>query len=128
MKLMHLSAIVFLTLILVMACGSDVSDDSVIDTAPAASPVVALEAQGQGASCPTTLTCPSSLPGGYNTFMYAYHYTTQIQCWYRNSTTNAVSSTALAISPTCATCCAPGYCPNQRLNTITYAQTWSCTQ
>lgn len=113
-------------LLAVMSIGCATVDEG--DSTSSVDPEKGLEVQGKGGgACPTTVSCPSSF-GTYNTFMYAYHYTTQLTCWYRNSTTNAVASTSVPISATCSNCCAPGYCPDQRLNTITYAQSWTCSQ
>jgi hypothetical protein len=73
----------------------------------------------------SSLSCPYSLPS-YPTFMYAINYSTSIVCWYRNASYQT-SSTTLNKAPGCGTCCAVGYCPNQRIGQPTYSTNWSCT-
>jgi hypothetical protein len=72
----------------------------------------------------SSLSCPYSLPN-YPTFMYAINYSTSIVCWYRNASYQT-SSTTLNKAPHCGTCCAVGYCPDQRIGQPTYSWSWSC--
>lgn len=80
--------------------------------------------QQAAGTCPTTLFCPSSY-GSYNVFMYAIHYTSQINCWYRNGSYQT-AVLPLAVDPACSNCCAPGYCPDQRIGQTTWSQSWAC--
>ena len=63
-----------------------------------------------------------SFTNGGSQFMYAINYSTSIQCWYQN-----LSLVTKTKAPGCGTCCALGYCPNQRIGQPTYSQTWQCS-
>jgi hypothetical protein len=71
------------------------------------------------------LYCPYSLPG-YPTFMYAYNYSSSIVCHYRNNSFG-YNQTTLQKAPGCGTCCAVGYCPDQRIGQPTYSTNWQCS-
>jgi hypothetical protein len=61
-------------------------------------------------------------------FMYAVNYCGSqfIKCWSRNSSWQMTSVNVNYPSGT-SSCCATGYCPDQRCGQLTYISSWSCS-
>ncbi len=88
---------------------------------------VSLDEEAKGGSCPSYVSCPSSLTG-YPVFMYAINSCAgSLACWYRQSAyPYAVSSTTVPTPTACPVCRATGY-TDPRCGTVTYSQSWTCS-
>jgi len=121
MKKIHIILIATLA-VLSAACGAP---DESIEEPIAGPPELEAVKNGGGGSCPTSLTCPASLPG-YPIFMYSSNNCGgSISCVYRNAQYQ-ISSTVLHPPSGCTDCCCGFYCPDPRCGELTYCAGWSC--